>query len=218
MFGLKSLAAAAAATALAVASPALAATMVFDINVTSATGVSGFTPTSFQETFTLGAATLSSSTEITGPVSGSTPLTAGLQSLVDLTGATDYSNYFLAIDSPPPGFPFPPSVEGDLYENLSAGASGSYQQSIDGGSSLAVPGSVDAAGLAAFFTSQGALPWYEQVSGSDYALLASYSGTATLVSFTDVSAAPEPASWALMLLGVGGLGAMLRRRGRAVLA
>jgi hypothetical protein len=217
MFGVKSLAAAAAAAALIVASPALAATMVFQIDVTSATGVSDFTPTSFQETFTLGAGTLFGSVEIMGPVSGSTPLTASLQSLTDLSGAMDYSNYDLGINLPPPGFPFLPSAEGDIYENL-IGANGSYQQSIDGGSSTFMPSGVDEAGLAAFFVSQGTLPWYEQVNGPAFTLLAQYSGTATLISGPGVSAAPEPAAWALMLMGVGGLGAVLRRRRRAVLA
>ncbi len=43
----------------------------------------------------------------------------------------------------------------------------------------------------------------------------SYGGPATLTyEYTPVSAAsvPEPASWALMLLGIGGVGAALRRR------
>ncbi len=210
MLGLKSLAAAAAVAVLAVAGPALAGTMVFEINVTSATGVSGFTPTSFQETFTLGAGTLSASGpsfDFSGPVSGSTPLTAGLKSLVNLTGASDFSNYDFG--------GFHTNTEGDIFENLS-GANGSYQQSIDGGSSSTfTPGSKDAAGLAAFFAAQGTLSWYEKVNGPGFTPVAEYFGTATLVA---PSAAPEPSAWALMLLGVGGLGAMLRRRGRAVLA
>jgi PEP-CTERM motif len=41
----------------------------------------------------------------------------------------------------------------------------------------------------------------------------SYAGT---VSFTpSVGAVPEPAAWALMIMGFGGAGAMLRRRRQA---
>jgi len=211
MLGLKSLAAAAAVAALAVASPALAGTMVFEINVTSATGISGFTPTSFQETFTLGTGTLSAfgpSFDFNGPISGSTPLTAGLKSMIDLIGASDFSNYDFG--------GFHTSTQGDIFENVS-GANGDYQQSIDSGgfSNTFTPPSEDAAGLAAFFVSQGVTPWYEVAYGPDFTLQAEYFGTATLVT---PSAAPEPSAWALMLLGVGGLGAVLRRRGRAVRA
>lgn len=61
----------------------------------------------------------------------------------------------------------------------------------------------------------GPMDWYEQASDGQFKVLAKYSGTATLVS---PSAAPEPAAWALMLLGFGGLGAVLRRRRAAALA
>jgi hypothetical protein len=43
--------------------------------------------------------------------------------------------------------------------------------------------------------------------------LATFSGTATL---SEVSAAPEPAAWMLMIGGIGFMGAALRRRQRAV--
>lgn len=42
-----------------------------------------------------------------------------------------------------------------------------------------------------------------------------FSGTAT---FASAAAVPEPASWALMILGFGGMGAMIRRRRTAMLA
>ena len=217
MLGLKSLAAAAAAAALAVASPALAATMAFHIDVTSATGVSGFAPFSFDETFTLGAGTYSASPggvsqDFTGAVSGSTPMTASLQGLTDLTGATDSSNYDFGTFSPVPLFGF---TQGDIYENI-LGLNGGYQQSISNFTVGLPPANVDEPGLAAFFAASGAMPWYEQAVGPSFNLLASYMGTATLIS--PVSAAPEPAAWALMLVGIGAVGAALRLRKPSVLA
>lgn len=207
MFGLKNCMAAAVAAALAVASPVVAGTMVFQIDVTSATFVSGFSPSSFTETFTLAPGTYSSSgpsQDFTGGVSGSTPLTAGLQGLVDLSGATDYSNYDFQIFTPGPIF-----SGGDIYENL-VSSNGGYQQSISGFNVGFAPPSVDEAGLAAFFAAVGPMPWYEQVEDSNYNVLAQYSGTATLVS--PAGAVPEPAAWILMLLGVAGVGAALRSR------
>ncbi|THD72143.1 PEPxxWA-CTERM sorting domain-containing protein [Phenylobacterium sp.] len=44
------------------------------------------------------------------------------------------------------------------------------------------------------------------------------SGLRVVTSGLSTTAVPEPASWAMMLLGFGGLGAVLRRRPRAVLA
>jgi hypothetical protein len=75
-----------------------------------------------------------------------------------------------------------------------------------------------------FLVGQGPLSWNEQAShtvGSPYfggQIVSSesrgYSGTATLVTGPG-GAVPEPASWALMILGFGAAGAMLRRRSLA---
>ncbi|MBS0362944.1 MAG: PEPxxWA-CTERM sorting domain-containing protein [Proteobacteria bacterium] len=42
-------------------------------------------------------------------------------------------------------------------------------------------------------------------------------GAVSNISEAVVAAVPEPATWALMLLGFGGLGATLRRRRRSLL-
>lgn len=44
------------------------------------------------------------------------------------------------------------------------------------------------------------------------------SGSATGVPITTISAVPEPAVWAMMLVGFGGMGAMLRQRRRSLAA
>lgn len=46
----------------------------------------------------------------------------------------------------------------------------------------------------------------------------SYAGGNLAVRYLDIQAIPEPATWALMLIGFGGLGAVLRRRRAAALA
>jgi hypothetical protein len=211
------------------AAPAMAdTTMTFSIDVTGAQGVAGFSPTSFQETFTLGAGTLSSSggpnpfgfnlsTDFTGAASGSDSLTAGLQSQIDLTGAADYSNYDLGTTFSSFFGNVSTGTEGDIFENLMA-LDGDYQQSIDGGSlSNYLPATTDEAGLAAFFGQVQPMAWYESVSDANFNVVAEYTGTATLVSFSGgAGAAPEPAEWALMLLGFGAMGAALRRRRTAL--
>ena len=53
---------------------------------------------------------------------------------------------------------------------------------------------------------------------SQYGNYADTFGVDTTFSLVGVSAAPEPASWALMLLGVGGVGAALRTRRRKAVA
>ncbi len=209
-------AAACGAAALSVAAPALAgpATMTFQITVTGVDG-SAVMPatTTFTETFTLQPGVFSASgpsTELMGDLSGADGLTADLKSLVDLSGASDFSNWSLGTFSPPVSPPFT-LTEGDLFENLFALGSGAYQQSIDGGSLPHYsPTSQSAAGLKDFFLTVQPMPWYERVYGPSFNLLAGYNGTAVLTGFS--SGAPEPAAWALMLLGFGTAGAALRRR------
>jgi len=212
VFGVRSLAAAAAAAALAATGPALAETAVFKIDVTSAT-VQGFTPFSFDETFNLGPGGFygsgdgedqGSSGFVTG---GSTPMTASLKSLADLTGATATSTFNFRNR--------PPSTEGDIDQDTS-GPNGGYKQSIAVDPVDYSPVSIDEAGLVAFFAAQGDLPWYEEALGPGEEVLAKYSGTATLLP--PVSGAPEPAAWALLLAGIGAVGAALRRPRRPVLA
>lgn len=47
-------------------------------------------------------------------------------------------------------------------------------------------------------------------------LPSSYVTTGTVRAVSAVGAIPEPASWALMIVGVGGIGAGLRRRRAAI--
>ena len=68
---------------------------------------------------------------------------------------------------------------------------------------------------------QGAYRRVRMATSSSTTLsFASATGTAFGPALDNVSVAavPEPASWALMLVGFGGLGAVLRRQRRAVAA
>lgn len=209
----RSLLAAAFGAALLVvaAAPAMAGTMVFNIDVTSAQGVGGFTPFSFQETFTL-APGVASGTTNSGDYSGNftdtgTPVTAALKAGLDLTGASSFSTYDLGYFAPGPVF-----VQGDLFENI-FNANGAYNQSISAFGMAGGAPNLDEAGLAAFFSAQGPMDWYERVQDNNFNVIAGYTGTATLASFSGgAAAAPEPGAWALMLLGFGTVGMALRRR------
>jgi hypothetical protein len=207
------------AAIMGAAVPALASTtMTFSIDITASTGTAAPFTTPILETFTLQDGVLSGgggpSTDLMGDISGADALTAGLKSQIDLTGSTDYSNWDLGTSEFTPPFPGPPPIvntEGDIYENI-VGAGGAYQQSIDGGAlSGYLPPSQNAAGLADFFQQGQTLNWYEAVFNGSFQEIAGYTGTATLVSFS--SGAPEPAAWTLMMLGLGGVGVVLRRRG-----
>jgi hypothetical protein len=73
---LKTLAAAASTAAvLAFAAPAMALTVTMDVNVTSASGVSGFTPFSFQETWTFSPTDSVNPGVLSSPVPGVIPAT-----------------------------------------------------------------------------------------------------------------------------------------------
>ncbi|HZZ32203.1 MAG TPA: PEPxxWA-CTERM sorting domain-containing protein [Phenylobacterium sp.] len=194
--------------------------MTFRIDVTGSSGAAPAFSTPFFETFTLQDGVLSSfgsTSDVTGGVTGSDSLTAGLKALVNLAGATDFSDWALEVYAQP-GLPPSMSTLGDIRENL-VDQNDFYRQSITG--TLAgnnVPASLDAAGLADFFSRDRFLDWSEDVI-HDNVVIAGYTGTATLTaSSTDSSAAPEPAAWALTILGLGAVGASLRRRRAVVLA
>jgi hypothetical protein len=63
-------------------------------------------------------------------------------------------------------------------------------------------------------TNLDANTWYRFVYTTNMATVGDVSGTANFYT----RAVPEPATWALMLLGFGGMGFVLRRRRRPVLA
>ncbi|HXA37825.1 MAG TPA: PEP-CTERM sorting domain-containing protein [Phenylobacterium sp.] len=198
--------------------------MTFRIDVTGSSGAAPAFSTPFFETITLQDGVLSGfggSTDLTGGAAGGDTLTAGLKGLADLTGAADFSNWDLATFqfTPFPGGPLVTNTQGDIFENLQ-GPSGHYQQVIDGGSLQGyLPPSQDAAGLADYFRQGMTLGWDERLLDGDFNVVAGYTGTATLTAFSgDASGAPEPAAWALTILGLGAAGASLRRRRAAVLA
>ncbi len=90
-----------------------------------------------------------------------------------------------------------------------------YNYSGDGG------GADDADGLfgilgSQYYTGDESAPTF--VTGVYDDQYDSDSSQSATVNITDVSAAPEPATWALMLVGFGGLGGALRARRRAVAA
>jgi hypothetical protein len=73
-------------------------------------------------------------------------------------------------------------------------------------------------GTSAFVTAGPAPEFFDFVGGSFKVPGPSYGGYFDYGHAKFDGAVPEPASWALMLMGFGGLGAMLRRRRRAALA
>ncbi len=94
---------------------------------------------------------------------------------------------------------------------------GAFMTVLDGGSLQLTSGVADISALfddSAEFGFSGVLPGFRD-NDSDGAL---DSFTATGFAATFSAAIPEPGTWALMILGFGGAGAMLRRRRRLVAA
>jgi hypothetical protein len=211
---------ASAAAVLAIGTPSMAGTMVFNIEVTSATGVSDFAPFSFQETFTLAPSAATGggpSFDYSGSFTDTgSPVTGALKSANDVTSGGSFLTYDFGGFSPVPSLHF---LQADFFEDA-FGSDGSYQQSISTNSSGVTPTSTDEAGLANYFALQGAMPWFEKTVDADFTTQVEYDGTATLVSASALVAGgvPEPAAWALMLLGFGTVGAALRRRENSALA
>jgi hypothetical protein len=104
-----------------------------------------------------------------------------------------------------------------------------YRQTIEGnGNAAQTPAGMTDAAFAAYLAAIGPMSWSESASqqlggifegGPPAVILGSesYFGTATLVAGS-APGVPEPATWALMLLGFGGAGAALRRRRTALIA
>lgn len=89
--------------------------------------------------------------------------------------------------------------------NLLAGASGQVLLGLHWGN---VPGS-DAGNVSAFYL------WDNATAGSIH--LTSTQGYSNAVLYRSTGAVPEPATWAMMLLGFGGIGIAMRHRRKPVL-
>jgi hypothetical protein len=96
-----------------------------------------------------------------------------------------------------------------------------YSQSIEGfGSAVQTPAGMTDAAFATYLAGLGPMSWSESASQSTGSPFGSfptvfqgsedYVGTASVV--LETGGVPEPADWALMILGFGGAGAALRRR------
>jgi hypothetical protein len=103
-----------------------------------------------------------------------------------------------------------------------------YTQSIEGfADGSHTPAGMTDTAFAAYLAGIGSLSWSESASqstGSPFGSFptvfqgsANYFGTATVV-LDAAAGVPEPAAWALMILGFGAAGAVLRRRANAALA
>jgi hypothetical protein len=222
----------AASAALAFAGPAAAVTLVFDVNVTSAQGILGFTPFSFQQTWTFGPGTATpyaTSTRVghavTGAISATAPpdgFNAGAHPLASFGALTTTAGYDFKTGADFSTFGRFASLDAFEQDQLVIALGGSqivrYHKVTLGVArtasfSTTPPYAASEHGLAAFLAS-GPIAWRDEAGerfGNFDPSRRVYVGTMTLAPPPE-SAVPEPASWALMIAGFGGVGAVVRRR------
>ena len=220
----------------AFAGPAAAAvTLVFDVNVTSAQGVSNFAPFSFQQTWTFGTGTVT-------PIFDGTRLGHSVRGSVSATGSSDGFNVgasswaAFGVRSSTAGYLFETgasaspfrkfaSIEAFDQDRLAISFGPDFQIVRYHKVTLAAASTVpflggpsygaSEYGLAAYLARVGTIAWRDE-AGERFGDVDSsrrvYAGTMTLAPSPPESAVPEPASWALMIAGFGGVGAMARRR------
>lgn len=229
------------AMAVAVAvTPAAALELKFKVDVTSVDDGSDFTPFSFVETWTsnptytvtpLGGGVVQQDLAGRATVDAPSAVTAAQGALagLDTSGPaeTDSRMHFIA----PNTFFFGLRHDLSSSELISEGEKGTSDDvflerfyartvglAIFGTETLTLGDISDEAQVRAFLTGRS-LSWgefaaYRTVVGEGphydgFTESRRYQGTATLLSS---GAVPEPGTWALMIMGVGGAGAMLRRR------
>ena len=233
----------AGAAGLLVTGAAQAAVFAFDVSVDSRVGLAGsFAPFTYQEAWEIASAPKTSSLAGTpdhsyyrqygfGPASGGTSsLSSDLRALVELDAADTYSYYAIKSFDFYADAPATASYQFDVYDMVSSSTDlgdgtfleKTYLREIKGTGALASfdEGVLDDAGLYGLLAQAGPFNWTEwglesvyDPEKNSYRTIhqVSYFGTAT---FTEaMSPAPEPASWALMFVGFGILGASIRWRG-----
>jgi hypothetical protein len=93
---------------------------------------------------------------------------------------------------------------------------GSFMSVLNGGTLELTSGVVDLSNIfddSAAFSFSGVLPGFADANNDN--ALDSFTATGFSATFSGATAVPEPGAWALMILGFGGTGAMIRRRRRA---
>jgi hypothetical protein len=247
MFNRALAAVSAAAFGLALAVPAAALTLVFDVDVETADGVPGFAPVSFRQTWTFEPGTASgfnvfglTGQSLQGTASATaSPLAPNLAldlmafpGVLSASGGYDFRSGVFVFPDPFGGAPFIGPTVTILDANqerradvdvLGHPATHYDRMTLHLGSNSPYP--VDEAGLLAFIASAPFVGWTEaeglRVAGSD-SVVKTYSGIARLAAAVvdpggppvppPVTGVPEPAGWALMIVGFGGVGALARRR------
>jgi len=131
------------------------------------------------------------------------------------------SNWYVALGDSPgmdwyqlTGTTLPFGSSGNYYTSAATGGDAFSIWGYDGGTPLV--------GLPTGYISSTAISSSMVLAGETIAGMTLTPGTYTFATPGDtiilnISAVPEPATWAMMLMGFGGLGAMLRRR-RGILA